>query len=235
MTSDRTSLHALVLADGDRPARTALDAAWPGWDDRVALVVAADGGAGLAAELGIVPDRWVGDGDSIAPDDLADLERRGVTILRASPDKDESDSELALLEAVRAGATEITVLGALGGRRVDHLLANVALLTHPALAGIPTRLVDNRTRVTLVDAGPGPASVRRDLTGRIGDVVSLLPWGGEVETVSTSGLRYPLMRERLLAGPARGLSNIRTDSGAWIEVRGGRLLVVESPATLGAS
>jgi thiamine pyrophosphokinase len=223
-------LHALVLADGDRPRRAALDAAWPRWDDQIALIVAADGGARLATELGLRPHRWVGDGDSIAAEDLADLAARGVEIIHARRNKDESDGELALLEALAAGAGRITVLGALGGRRVDHLLANVALLAHPGLIGVPTALLDEATRVTLVDARTEPA--RRDLTGRIGDLVSLLPWGGDVEAVRTHGLQYPLRDEPLVAGPARGLSNVRLAGDPWIEVRGGRLLVVESPATL---
>lgn len=227
---DPPRLHALVLADGDRPRRTALDAAWPGWADRIDLVVAADGGARLAAELGLLPHRWVGDGDSVAPADLADLAARGVQMVHARHDKDESDGELALLEALAAGAGRITVLGALGGRRVDHLLANVALLGHPGLVGVPTALLDEATRVTLVDARTTPA--RRHLPGRIGDLVSLLPWGGDVAAVRTHGLEYPLRDEPLLAGPARGLSNVRLIGDPWIEVRGGRLLVVESPATL---
>jgi len=234
MTTGRaTGLHALVLADGDRPAGAALDAAWPGWDHDVALVVAADGGARLAADLGLAIDRWVGDGDSIPPEDLAALEERGVTVRRASPDKDESDSELAVLEAMAAGAGRITILGALGGRRLDHLLANVALLAHPALAGIPARLLDERSRLSLVDAPIGGPVQRRDLAGRVGDLVSLLPWGAGIGRVRTSGLRYPLRDEPLPAGPARGLSNVRVAPDAWIDVRGGRLLVIESPATLG--
>jgi thiamine pyrophosphokinase len=134
------------------------------------------------------------------------------------------------VEAVRAGARAITVVGALGGRRLDHLLANVGLLAHPALHGIHALLLDERSRVSLVD--PGPGIVRREIAGRVGDLISLLPWGGDVEAVRTSGLRYALRDEPLLAGPARGLSNVREAPDAWIDVRGGRLLVIESPATL---
>jgi thiamine pyrophosphokinase len=115
------------------------------------------------------------------------------------------------------------------------MLANIGLLLHPALAAIPTRLLDGATRVTLVDASAAgvAGAVHRDLGGRVGDLVSLLPIGGDVAGVVTSGLRYPLHDEPLLAGPARGLSNVRERADAWIDVRGGRLLVVESPATLG--
>ena len=44
--------HALVLADGAAPSRASLDAAWPGWDAGLDLVIAADGGARHATTLG---------------------------------------------------------------------------------------------------------------------------------------------------------------------------------------
>ena len=225
--------HALVLADGGRPTRAGLDAAWPGWAEGVALVVAADGGARLAADLGVEIDLWVGDGDSLGQVELDRLRASGVPIELAREDKDESDAELGLLAALRRGATEVTILGGLGGARFDHAIANVALLAHPALGGRPARLLDDRTRVTLLSAvrgGTGP--VRLELVGRAGDLVSLLPFGGRVDGVTTSGLRFGLHDEPLAAGPARGLSNVRIAPLAWVEARTGRMLIVESPATL---
>ena len=85
-------------------------------------------------------------------------------MLRAAPDKDESDMELAVLEAVRRGATRITVLGALGGPRVDHALANVWLLAHPGLAGVEVTLLD---AAVARHAGQRPRRRRRP-----GDAVS---------------------------------------------------------------
>src|SRR5215213_5669716 len=112
--------RAVILADGAISTRSALDAAWPGWATGVELVIAADGGARHALALGLKLDRWVGDGDSIDPADLAALAATGVAIDRVAADKDESDSELALLAAIGAGADAIVLLGALGGARVDH-------------------------------------------------------------------------------------------------------------------
>ena len=123
-----TGRRAIVLADGGTPTRAGLDAAWPGWSDGVELVVAADGGARLAAGLGLRVDAWVGDGDSVDPEALDELRRAGVRIRRFPRDKDSSDTELALVEALGAGATDVTILGALGGPRLDHELANLALL-----------------------------------------------------------------------------------------------------------
>lgn len=226
-------MDALILADGEAPSRGSLDRAWPGWDADVGLVIAADGGARHAAALGVAIDAWVGDGDSIDADAMAALESSGVPILRSSPHKDESDTELAVREAIARGATGLVVVGALGGERVDHALANIGLLAMAELGDRPASLLDARSRISLIRApAAGGEPVVRPLPGRIGDLVSLLPLGDGVAGVTTRGLRYPLSDEPLPAGPARGLSNVRDREDAAVEVRAGLLLVVESPATL---
>ena len=223
--------HALLVADGDVAPRALLDTAWPGWSDGVATVVAADGGLLRAWKLGLEPELLVGDLDSLEPADVAAAADTGIEIVRAEVDKDESDAELAALEAVRRGATKVTVLGAFGGPRLDHALANVWLLAHPGLAGVEVVLLDARWRVSLVTApGPAGAAVRRDLPGPVGALVSLFPHAGDVDGLTTEGLRYPLHDEPLRVGPARGLSNVRVAVDASVTVRAGRLLVVETAA-----
>jgi thiamine pyrophosphokinase len=221
-------MRALLLADGAAPSRADLDAAWPGWDAPVDLVIAADGGARLARALGLPIDRWVGDGDSLGRDGMADLRRQGIAVDLAPPDKDESDTELALVAAVEAGATEIVFLGALGGPRPDHELANVALLGHPLLEGRTAAIIDPAARIRLLGPGMGVS-----LVGRVGDIVSLLPLE-EATGVSTTGLLYPLSGGTLEVGRPRGLSNVRTREVATVVIRGGRLLIVEAPANLSA-
>jgi len=226
-------MQVIVLADGQVGSRAALDAAWPDWLEPGALVVAADGGARHALPLGLAIDRWVGDGDSLGEDGIAELEAAGVPVERARPDKDQSDTELAVLAARAMGATQLTVLGALGGPRVDHALANLGLLSMPDLEDLGVRLVAADARVRLLRApgrDGGPATL--DLSGRLGDLVSLLPVGTDAEGVITHGLAYPLHDEPLAAGRTRGLSNVRETSDAAVVVRRGQLLVVETPATL---
>jgi thiamine pyrophosphokinase len=223
---------ALILADGDVPPRSELDRVWPGWADDVELVIAADGGARHATTLGVTIDLWVGDGDSIGDEALAALETAGVPIERSRPDKDESDTELAIRAAIRLGQGGVLILGALGGR-IDHALANIGLLAMPELQGREAVILDGRSRATLVRAPRSDGSaVERVLAGRPGDLVSLLPLGSGVEGVTTRGLAYPLRDEPLPAGRARGLSNVRSDGDASVTVRRGLLLVVESPARL---
>jgi thiamine pyrophosphokinase len=223
--------HALVVADGDVPSRAALDAAWPGWDDGVVDVVAADGGFARARALGFEVALLVGDLDSLDPGDLV-----AATAMAPMPEirqvpaaKDESDTELAILAALERGASRITLLGGFGGPRLDHALANVWLLAHPALAEARLVLLDERARVSLVSApGLDGRPVSRPLPGPTGGMVSLLPFGGDVVGLTTHGLRYPLRDEPLRAGPARGLSNVREDADAGLTLRAGHLLVVET-------
>ena len=223
-------MHALIVADGDPPDPGALDATWPGWSAGVALIVAADGGAIGARNAGLTPHLVVGDADSLGEAGLADLAAAGIAVERSPVDKDESDTELAVLACLARGASSITVVGSLGGR-LDHELANIWLLALPALGARPVQILDGRTRVRLVRApGEDGRAVRRELAGRPGDLVTLLPLGEHVEGITTENLRYPLRDEPLRVGPARGLSNVRLTDTAAVTVRRGLLLVVESPA-----
>ena len=140
-------MRALILADGDAPTRDRLDAAWPGWDDDIGLVIAADGGARHAATLGLHLDRWIGDADSIDLADLASLEAAGVPIERLARDKDASDTELALRLALDAAPDAVTVIGAFGGPRLDHAMANLGLPTLADVGHVPVVLLSDTARV----------------------------------------------------------------------------------------
>lgn len=220
--------HAIVVADGDVPDRASIDRSWPGWDADATLVIAADGGLLRAERLGLRPTLVVGDLDSLPPEDVERAVAAGVPVQRSRPDKDESDGELAVLAAIASGAQRITLLGAFGGR-LDHALANLGLLAHPALVGRDACFLDAAARVTLVTAPDAAGEpVDRALPGPPGATISLLPFGGDVSGVTTRGLRYPLRDELLTVGPARGLSNVREAPDAAVRVRSGRLLVVEN-------
>jgi thiamine pyrophosphokinase len=219
-------MRAIVVAGGDAPERALLDAAWPGWDRPCDLVVAADRGAVVALGLGLRPDVVVGDVDSLSSVDADRLAAAGIPFARVPAEKDETDTELALLAAVARGADVLVLLGALGGPRIDHALANVALLAHPALVGRAVEILDDTARIRLLAAdGAEPATLA--LPGRVGDTVSLVPVGVPARGVATHGLAYRLDGDDLPAGPARGVSNIRTATDARVTIRSGLLLVIE--------
>ena len=221
-------VRAIIVADGDLPAGDAgLHLLLAPDEDGAPIVIAADGGARKAVELGLSPDLVIGDGDSLTAAEIAQFSARGADVLLFPPEKDESDTELALREAVARGARRIVIVGALGGERIDHGLANVALLALPEGEGRDVALTDGRAIVRLVGRPDGPGELR--IVGQPHDLVSLLPLDPAVEGVRTTGLRYPLHGEALRLGTSRGLSNELVENEARVNTRTGRLLVVHTP------
>ena len=211
-------MRAIIFANGELPnPRDVQDLLHHGDGDDV-VIIAADGGTHHTLAAGVTPDIVIGDLDSLSPETQARVEVAGAQIVRFSPRKDETDLELALLYAAHGGATEITILGALG-RRLDQTLANVLLLALPELRSIDTRIVEGAQEAFLIQ---GEAMVE----GQPGDTVSLVPLGGNAEGVTTDGLEWPLNEDTLRFGPARGVSNVLTAPQAHVRVRRGVLLCV---------
>ena len=215
-------IQALIVADGDIPARAAIDGLLTPPADRL-LVIAADGGALKAERLGLPAQVVVGDADSLSPDQADRLRAAGAEVIIHPAAKDQSDTELAVHEAISRGATRLLVVGAFGGQRIEHTLANVLLLSSPELAGVDACLADARSTVRVL-AGPG----RVELHGEVGDYVSLLPLTEEARGVTTSDLLYPLSDALIVQGPARGLSNELTASHAAVSLGTGRLAVIHT-------
>ena len=222
----REPLKALLVGNGRVPARASLP---PGVFDDVGLVVAADGGSRGCAALGLHPDLAVGDFDSAAPGDVEALERLGVEVRRFPAEKDESDLELGLRACVERGARRVILLGVLGGPRLEHELAAIGLLAMAGADGADLSIVDDRSILRVLAGGSGPEGPSAAVVqGAPGDFVSLLPFGGAADGVSTHGLRYPLQDEPLPVGPSRGLSNELVGTLATVSCRAGRLLIVHT-------
>jgi len=212
---------ALIVADGDLPSRAALDRLLEPAGQR--LVVAADGGALKAEQAGLRPHVVVGDADSLSPAEIERLRAADVEVVVHSPAKDHSDTELAVREAISRGASSVLIVGAFGGRRIEHTLANVLLLATPDLAAHNIRLADEASVLRVLT---GPA--RLEVEGEAGDYVSLLPLTELVSGVATDGLAYPLVDAQLFQGPTRGLSNELIGTTASVSVATGRLAVVHT-------
>jgi thiamine pyrophosphokinase len=210
---------ALVFANGDLNDGEALRATLAATPDP--YVIAADGGARNALACNLTPNLVIGDFDSLTPAELRLLSAQGAEIRRYPAEKNETDLELVLLAAVALGCDPIRVIGGVGDR-IDQTLANLYLLSLPPLQNQDVRLVSGKQTAWL--AYPGETS----FSGSPGDTVSLLPFGGEVQGVQTEGLYYPLKREALRFGPARGISNVMNDKIARIQFEAGILLVVHT-------
>lgn len=212
--------RAIVLANGKIEDAATLRARLAGWMG--AQVIAADGGSRHAAMLGLRLDAVVGDLDSLDPGLRAALAAAGTRVETRPARKDETDLELALLDAAQQGAEHIVLLGALGGR-LDMALANVLLLLHPQLVGVRIELWNGSQTAWLIRP-PGA-----DLNGAPEDTLSLIPLRGDAEGITTLGLAYPLNEGTLEIGKARGISNVFSQSRAHVALRSGVLMAVHTP------
>jgi thiamine pyrophosphokinase len=183
------------------------------------LIIAADGGAAVAQQLGLVPQVVIGDMDSLSPELRARLEARGCQFVDRPPRKDETDTELAIQYALQQGAREILLLGATGDR-LDHTLANVFLLGMPGLDRVPAKIVAGNTEIWLLRGGG-----ELEIHGQPGDIVTLLPLGQDAIGIESQGLEWALHDDTLHFGPARGVSNVMTAAMARVALRRGLLVV----------
>ena len=186
-------------------------------------VVAADGGAFALERWKLLPHLVVGDMDSLGQSGVERFARLGIPVAQFSPAKDESDLELAVAQAIAAGATEVVLLGALGGERLDHETANLLLLADPGYDGVR---IEARRGALRIRAVRGKGSLA--LAGPVGAIVTLLPVNGDAGGVTTEGLRYALHDETLRFGRARGLSNEVASLPAKVALDTGTLLVFET-------
>ena len=183
-----------------------------------ALVIAADSGIEQAAKLGLKVDLAVGDFDSVSPDALQEAVAAGAQVERHPVSKDRTDLEIALEAAVRAGARQVVIVGGEGGR-LDHFLANALLVASPEFSDQDIEWRAGMARVVVVRR-------RAEMSGRPGDLLTLLAVGGPARRVRTEGLRYPLRDEDLLPGSSRGVSNELTGPVAIVSLESGTLLAV---------
>ena len=181
-----------------------------------ATVIGVDSGVDRALESGVDVDVAVGDFDSVTARGLATAERGGAEVVRHPPAKDRTDLELAIDLAIEHEPDRIVFVSMSGGRS-DHELAGLLLLGDPRLAPFEVDALLDDATVAVVNR-------RRTVTGRVDDIVSLVPIGGSAFGVTTSGLRFALDDETLHASTGRGVSNEMVSPVAVVSVRTGTLL-----------
>ena len=210
------SQRAVLFANGEMP-QTALLLQHLKPDD---FYIAVDGGLRRLRNLYKTPGLVIGNLDSATAAEVSGAETQGIEVRRYPVHKDETDLELALLAAIEKGFTEIMLVGVLGGR-LDHTLANLFLLTLPQLEGLKVTIENGSEELFMIRD-------RATIIGQAGEVVSLIPYNGEVTGVKTTHLQYPLYRETLFPYRTRGISNVMLGDEAEVSIESGLLLCIHS-------
>lgn len=197
--------------------------------------IVVDGALKMAAGLGISFQSLVGDFDTVTPQELEPfLKRKGLYIERHRPQKNETDTELAvnlavekMKHAVRGqkrqdGEDAIAILGATGGR-LDHMLGNIHLVYKALMEGVFCQLYDEDNCLFMVN----DSRVLGEEAGRY-RYVSFLPFTDRAEGVTLEGFLYPLREACLEKGSTLGISNEICWEAPRVSVRKGVLIGILS-------
>jgi thiamine pyrophosphokinase len=183
----------VVLLGGDLVATPRLAAQMDG-----ARVIAADSGIRHAAALGVTPELWTGDFDSV--DDAMRSEHATVPVEAFPPEKDKTDGEIAVEAALARGASEIVLAGAFGGPRADHAFLHLAACLRLAEGGLACLLTSGRQEGSPLLPGD------TEFDYEAGTLFSVLAFS-DLHGLTLSGAKWPLADRHVPFGSSLTLSN----------------------------
>ena len=177
------------------------------------FVIAADAGYTKLKAAGIVPDLIVGDFDS------SDTPENDIETIILSPIKDCTDTQFAVSQAVERGYNDILIIGGLGGR-IDHSVANFAVLAEYKLKDINITLIDDYHVIYCLKDEQKNIS-KKD------SYFSVFAFGGNAE-ITLKGFYYNVENYVLSPYASIGVSNEAVDDVANISVNEGIVLIIEA-------
>ncbi|MFQ9153485.1 MAG: thiamine diphosphokinase [Blautia sp.] len=120
-------------------------------EEKPELLIGADRGICFLKEKGIHPTHIVGDFDSASGEALEYFKQfPEIPIRTFNPVKDFTDTAIAMELAMEEGADRIYILGGTG-TRLDHVVANIKLLSHALERKKECVLMDAHNRIRLID------------------------------------------------------------------------------------
>lgn len=177
-------------------------------------VIAADGGLALARSLGVTPSVLVADFDSA---DREDAESLSAAVVELPVHKDDTDTMAAARIALEKGCGEVLILGGTGGR-LDHTMANLAVLLYLKRRGVRAVLADEHVRAEMLLPG------RHRIEPAEGWKFSLFAYGGSVSGLFLKNAEYPLENAVLTPDFPLGISNEFGDKTVELRFEQGILL-----------
>ena len=179
------------------------------------FVICADKGWQNALKLGIKPDMIVGDFDSSPRPENLDA---SITVLPVV--KDDTDTFYIARHIVENGYTDVLMLGLLGGKRMEHTIANLQTLVYFAQNRINATAMDKYSTVMVIKDG---AITLPDMPNKF---FSLFSMGDRAQGVSISGAKYTLENYTITNSYPIGVSNEFVGSEVEISVTDGSLLLI---------
>lgn len=208
------------------------------------FIVAADKGLEYLYDVSIKPDVVVGDFDSLSSFVLDKIEKDNkdnkISIIRLNTEKDYTDTEKALdiiIDKIKNNKKKDIeknskkdikpkiYLFAGTGKRIDHVYANIGLLLKAKENKADFFIVDDKIRIRLLNKDDDFVIKKEE---EYGNYISIFALTEVVKGLNLKGFKYNLKDFNLSIGKTLGESNEIKDDKAFISMKEGLLLVIES-------
>lgn len=212
----RSSTRFAILLGGELTVTSRLKSQIDG-----ARIIAADGGMRHAAALGVEPELWAGDFDSV--DDALRSKHAATPVELFPTEKDLTDGEIAVNAALARGASELLLVGAFGGARADHAFLHLSAALRLAELCVPCILTSG-----VQEGIPLLPGEERRFDFDDGTLFSVLGFS-DLEGLTLTGAKWPLEAHHVPFGSSLTLSNeVRGTLSARLS--SGRALLLAHPA-----
>ncbi|BCZ48077.1 thiamine pyrophosphokinase [Clostridium gelidum] len=209
-------MNVAIVSGGTAPSEKLLR----GYLGKVDFIIAADRGSECLYNYGIVPDLLLGDFDSVKKEILDAVKLQIKEVLEFPPEKDYTDTEIAIIEAIKRGSEKIYLFGAIGSR-MDHTLGNIGLLLTTKKRGANLEIINDNNRLYL-------AEKKMELFGDYGENISFHALCDKVKNFNIRGAKYNLETCDLSLLDPRAICNEFIDTPIEISYEDGELLILHS-------
>lgn len=185
-------------------------------------VIACDKGLEVLYKCNIKPNYIIGDFDSINKNILKNYKKdNNVKIMSLNPEKDYTDTHMALKLAIDLNSNEITIVGAIG-TRLDHTLANINILKEALDNEITCKIINENNYISLINK---TTIIEKDNRYKY---VSLIPITTTATGITLQGFKYSLHNATMKIGESIGVSNEQIEQLAKISIKEGTLILLKT-------
>lgn len=190
--------------------------------DKFDNIIASDKGLESLDKINIKPNYIIGDFDSIDKKVLNKyLEDKNINIRELNPEKDYTDTHMALKLAIELKSTNIIIIGAIGSR-IDHTLSNIHILKEALENNLECTILNENNKIRLINK---KIFLHLDENYKY---ISLIPLTTYVKGVTLRGFKYPLLDATLEIGHSIGVSNEQIEEKSEIEIDSGILILIQA-------
>lgn len=190
-------------------------------ENKFETIIAADKGLEALNKINVMPNYIIGDFDSVNKTTLNQYENKNIEITYLKPEKDFTDTHMAIKLAIEKRAKHITIIGATG-TRMDHTLANIHILNEALQNNVPTEIINENNRIMLINR---KAKLIKNTNYKY---VSIIPLTTKITGVTLKGFKYNIENTTINLGESIGVSNEQIEQEALIEIKEGIAILIYS-------